>query len=166
MCAQDGQVDVAILNTPHQVVISGIAPAVDRTMAHCLAAGALDAYRLPAETAYHSRFMTGAGSRFQNEIALDFLADPLTPIISYATLDYATDRKNLLATMALQLVRTVRWFDLIRMLNARRGGRFIEVGPGAVITRSVRWIDRQIKMVSAGSLADLKRLLPSTGEEK
>ena len=161
ICAQDGDVDVAILNTARQIVISGSAPAVDRTMARCLAAGALDAYELPAETAYHSRFMTGASSRFVNEIPLDNLADPHTPIISYATLDRATDKKALSGTMASQLVNTVRWFDVIRMLNAESENRFIEVGPGAVIARAVRWIDRRIKVASAGAVAELARLIPT-----
>jgi [acyl-carrier-protein] S-malonyltransferase len=159
ICSQEGDVDTAILNTSRQIIISGIVPAVDRTMQRCLASGALDAYHLPAATAYHSRFMAGASARFVNEIPLALLADPHTPIISYATLAHAPDKQTLCATMASQLVSTVRWFDLIRMLNGEDGRSFIEVGPGAVIARAVRWIDRHIKMASAERIAELERLV-------
>ncbi len=103
ICIQTGEVDVAIINTLHQVIISGNAPAVKQAMERCLAAGALDAYLLPAETAYHSRFMTAACKRFLNEIALAHLSDPQIPIVSYATLDTAQDKKALALTMASQL---------------------------------------------------------------
>jgi len=159
ICTQTGEVDVAILNTSQQVIISGHAPAVKQAMEHCLAAGALDAYFLPVETAYHSRFMTAAGKRFLKEIPLAHLSDPQIPIVSYATLDTPMDKKNLALTMASQLASTVRWFDLIRKLSASDPSRFLEVGPGAVISRAVRWIDRTITIVPIGSAKAVERMV-------
>jgi len=159
ICRQTGDVDVAILNTLRQVIISGNAPAVKQVMERCLAAGALDAYFLPAETAYHSRFMANACKRFLNEIPLAHLSDPQIPIVSYATLETATDKKTLAQTMASQLARTVRWFELIRKLSANGQNRFLEVGPGAVISRAAHWIDRRIAMTPIGSAKALERVV-------
>ena len=159
ICTQTENVDVAIINTRQQVIISGLVPAVSQAMEGCLAAGALDAYTLPAETAYHSRFMTGAQRRFLEEIPRDQLFDPQIPIISYATLDAAADKDALVQTMASQLPKTVRWLDLIRMLNESGPACFLEVGPGAVISRAVRWIDRGIEISTVGSAKALKRMI-------
>ena len=157
ICTQTKDVDVAIVNTRQQVIISGLAPAVSHAMERCLAAGALDAYTLPAETAYHSRFMAGAQQRFLEEIPRDQLYDPQIPIISYTTLNAATDKHALAQTMASQLSETVRWLDLICALRESRPTCFLEVGPGAVISRAVRWIDREIQISAVGSAKALQR---------
>jgi [acyl-carrier-protein] S-malonyltransferase len=159
ICTQVNDVDVAIINTRQQVIVSGLAPAVTLAMERCLAAGALDAYALPAETAYHSRFMAGAQRRFREKISGDQLRDPQIPIISYVTLNAAPDKDALVRTMASQLAKTVRWLDLIRMFCESRPTCFMEVGPGAVISRAVRWIDREVEIFAVGSAQALRRMI-------
>jgi [acyl-carrier-protein] S-malonyltransferase len=158
ICAELEDVDVAIINTAQQIVVAGRAQAVNRAMESCLAAGALDAYLLPVETAYHSRFMVPARARFLNEIAAHSIGDPHLPIISYATLKPASEKNALFQTMASQLPRTVCWRDLIHKLRDDGYDHFLEVGPGAVIARTVRWIDRTIDISSVGSARALQRV--------
>ena len=49
--------------------------------------------------------------------------------------------------MAEQLVSAVLWADVIRRIREQHGGVFIEIGPGTVICRTVRWIDRSIEVI-------------------
>ena len=71
------------------------------------------------------------------------------PLISYLFLEAVSDKKELGKVMAAQLSRSVRWVELIRKLRTCDVGLFFEVGPGAVISRTVKWIDRRIEILSA-----------------
>ncbi|MEJ2040061.1 MAG: ACP S-malonyltransferase, partial [Desulfosarcinaceae bacterium] len=68
LCRRSGQLQLAIFNTPRQIVISGRSRDVDRTLEKAMEAGALDTYRLPAAAAYHSDLMTPAGRQLRDAI--------------------------------------------------------------------------------------------------
>ncbi|PQP34853.1 hypothetical protein C6A37_05590 [Desulfobacteraceae bacterium SEEP-SAG9] len=151
ICGQVEKVEVAILNTPRQIIISGIDSAVKRVMAISLAAGALDAYPLSAETAYHCGLMKKSGLRLLREIESKQLENPQTPLMSYRSLKWVADKRDLKKVMAAQLSGPVRWVDLIKRLCDMHNGLVFEVGPGQVISRTVRWIDRNIKIIDTAT---------------
>ena len=70
-------------------------------------------------------------------------------------------KEELGEVMAVQLSRSVRWVDLIRKLHTRDGGLFMEVGPGNVISRTVRWIDRGIEILAASDKDSLLKVAES-----
>jgi [acyl-carrier-protein] S-malonyltransferase len=148
ICQQVGDAQVAILNTPRQIIISGIASSVRRVMELSHNEGALDAYMLSVATAYHSRLMEQSTARQLSEAEDDHLRDPRIPLISYLSLELVPNKEELKRIMAVQLSRPVLWVDLIRRLRNSNTRLFIEVGPGAVISRTVRWIDRNIEIVN------------------
>ena len=141
-----GGAEVAILNTPRQLVISGGAEPLRRALDTARRDGALDAYPLPAAAAYHSSLMKEASRRFPEEIPAEGFQDPQIPLVSYLTLEPAADGEAVRRVMAEQLSRPVRWVDLVRGLS-RDGALFFEAGPGAVLHRTVRWIDRRVEML-------------------
>jgi len=153
ICGQVENVEVAILNTPRQIIISGIDSAVKRVMAISLEAGALDAYPLSAETAYHCGLMKKSGLRLLREIESKQLENPQTPLMSYRSLKWVADKRDLKKVMASQLSGPVRWVDLIKRLCDKQNGLVFEVGPGQVISRTVRWIDRNIKIIDTATNA-------------
>jgi len=160
ICQQVGDVEVAILNTPSQTIISGLTSSVNETMEVALTEEALDVYNLSAATAYHSRSMELSGDRLLDEIKDIHLRDPLIPLISYLFLEAVPDQEGLRNVMATQLSRPVLWTDLIKkLLNSTT--MFIEVGPGAVISRTVRWIDRDIEIANTDTK---ERLLKAVGK--
>lgn len=151
ICQRVGDTEIAILNTPRQTIISGIRSSVRRAMQLSLNAGALDAYALPVATAYHSRFMEQGSTRLLAEIKDDHLRDPRIPLISYLFLESVPNKKELKETMTAQLTRPVLWVDLIKRLRNNNTRLLIEIGPGAVISRTVRWIDRKIEIVNTAT---------------
>ncbi len=159
LCQQVGDVETAILNTPRQTVISGTQSSVDRAMDLALEAGALDAYKLSVATAYHSRFMKHSSVRFFNEIKAKDLKDPKLPLISYLSLNCVPNKKELINIMAAQLSGPVLWVDLIKILHNDSTGFFLEVGPGMVISRTVRWIDRNIEIMTTTPKASLSKAI-------
>ena len=159
ICQQVGDAEIAILNTPRQTIISGISSSVRRAMELSLNQGALDAYALPVATAYHSRFMEQSSARLLGEIKDDRLRDPRIPLISYLFLESVPNKKEFKKTMAVQLSRPVLWVDLIKRLRDNNTRLLIEVGPGAVISRTVRWIDRNIEIMNSATKEGLLRTM-------
>lgn len=147
ICRETGKVDISIVNTPRQIIVSGIASSVKRVMEKSLSAGALDAYLLNTATAYHSEFVLNSGPRLLDSIQDDHLRDPDIPIFSYTTLNHLKSKQELKKAIAMQLSRPVRWVELIQLFRSNQMKLCIEVGSGAVLSRTVRWIDRTIEML-------------------
>ena len=159
ICQQLKNVQVAIINTPRQIIISGLHASIKKAMELSLDAGALDAYILPVATAYHSGFMKKSRERFLNEIKDQYLKSPLVPLMSYFTLAYVSGQKELKEIMASQLSNPVLWVDLIKKLGHNNNRLLIEVGPGAVLFRTVRWIDRKFEIVITATEEKLKKAI-------
>ena len=147
ICRRTKDVEVAILNTPRQTVVSGLTASVKKAVEQSLTEGALDAYALPVAVAYHSSFMTQSSIRLLSEIEEDHLRHPRIPLISYLYLEPVPDKEELRNTMAAQLSRPVLWVDLIRRIQDTNISLCFEVGPGEVISRTVKWIDRDIEVL-------------------
>jgi len=158
ICKRSGDVWVAIRNTPRQTVVSGTRPSVEKAMEIARNEKALDAYPISVATAYHSRLVEGSEARLLKDIKDESLTDPQIPLFSYLSLDTVSDRMELKNMMAYQLSRSVQWVDLIKKLGTRN--RFmIEVGPGAVISRTVIWIDRRIEIINTAKARGLEKAI-------
>ncbi len=159
ICQQVRHVEPAISNTPRQIVISGLDTSIKKAIKLSLEAGALDAYMLAAATAYHSQFMKQSSKRFLKEIENHHLRNPKVPLMSYLTLDYVLDKRALINVMAEQLSGPVYWVELVQKLALNNFKLLIEVGPGAVISRTVRWIDRNIEIATTDTNERLERAI-------
>jgi [acyl-carrier-protein] S-malonyltransferase len=148
ICEQVRDVEVAIRHTSTQNIISGIGSSVKKATELSLGEGAINAYVLPAATSYHSSFMKQSSIRLLREIEGIKLMNPRIPLVSYLSLKTVRNKTELRDIMAKQLSGPVLWVDLIRKLSSHYGGPFVEVGPGEAISRAVRWIDRNIEIVS------------------
>ncbi len=161
-----GHVDIAIQNTPRQIIISGSKPSVAKVLDQAMPAGALDTAWLPAATAYHSRFMTDGGRSFLKVLDKTMLNAPKTPLYSYATTKMVSSRDDLISLMAMQLSHPVLWVDLIHQLRHNQVTTLVETGPGTMLSRSIRWIDRRIQLLdtsTAGRVQDvIQRISPGT----
>ena len=158
ICRQAGEVEVAIINTPRQIVISGIGSSVTKAMEISLSEGALDAYNISVATAYHSKFMVKSGARFLRELRTVHLNDHQLPLISYLSLEALPDERELKNIMAAQLSHPVLWVDLIKKLSMN-SKLFVEVGPGAILFRTVRWIDRNIEIMNTTNNEKLSEVI-------
>ena len=166
ICQHVGNVDVAIMNTPCQIVISGDQSSVRKTMDISLHEEALDAYHLDVATAYHSMFMGGSSTRFLKEIDESWLKDPDVSLISYSSLDFLPSKDAVKAIMAEQLRRPVLWIDVIKKLHDGTNNLFIEVGPGAVLFRTVRWIDRHIEIMVTAKRENVVKVIERQKERQ
>jgi malonyl CoA-acyl carrier protein transacylase len=79
--------------------------------------------------------------------------------MSYFSFDWILGKKDLKKIMAVQLSGPVLWVDLIKEISNNRNRLLLEVGPGAVIFRTVKWIDRNIEMMTTGSTEGLNAVI-------
>jgi malonyl CoA-acyl carrier protein transacylase len=113
--------------------------------------GALDVYPLPVATAYHSGFMNKSSERFLREIKAAGIKNAQVPVVSYHSLNRVTNKQDLINVMAVQLSSPVLWVELIKKMDHNSNRLFIEVGPGAIIFRTVKWIDRNIEIMNTAT---------------
>jgi [acyl-carrier-protein] S-malonyltransferase len=143
LCAdvRDGdELVVANRNSPAQSVVSGSVAAIER-----LEAAAKDrkirAVRLNVAGAFHSELMRPAVQPVLDALERLAITDPVFPVAENVTGELVRDADRLRDLLAQQLVSPVRWEDGIRNLAGAGADRFLEAGPGDVLTKLMKRID-------------------------
>jgi [acyl-carrier-protein] S-malonyltransferase len=155
--AEQGEiVSAANFNSPDQIVISGHAAAVARAMELAKAAGAARAIALAVSAPFHCALMQPAQQQLEpylNAAAFSPLAIPLINNWQARSITTADEARQGLYE---QIPNSVRWTDSIRELSRLGIRRFIEVGPGTVLTGLCRSIDPSLRGAKFGKPADLE----------
>jgi [acyl-carrier-protein] S-malonyltransferase len=164
--AAQGEVcQVANINSPEQIVISGHTGAVERAIQLATERKAKKAVRLPVSAPFHCSLMQPA----QDRLAGDLRALPLqNSSSSYAVVcnvDAALVTSPEAAREALirQVTGTVQWEPSMRLLINEGVSLFIEVGPGKVLWGLMRQIDRSKNCAAVGDEASLQKALEQIG---
>ena len=128
---------VANRNAPAQTVLSGATAEIDRAAA-ALAAAGLKTARLPVAAAFHSPLVADAAGPLRAALEGVELSEGTAPVFANTTAEpypaNPADAKDLLAN---QLAKPVAFVDEVKALAAAGVRTFVEVGPGAVLTRLV-----------------------------
>jgi [acyl-carrier-protein] S-malonyltransferase len=143
ICAgvSDGVVDVANINSPGQVVISGELDAVKTAGEEAMKRGARRVVPLQVSGAFHSRLMRSAADEFKPYALKTPLAAPAKSFLPNVTASLTDDPAQIRSMLIEQIYNPVRWqLTVERMLD---GGvsTFIEVGPGKVLTGLLKRIN-------------------------
>src|SRR5471030_864382 len=155
VCAEAG-VELANLNCPGQLVISGEAEKIVKACELAKAKGAKRAIPLPVEGAYHSPLMAGAKPKLQNELAKIKICAPTTPVISNVTAQPHGDATEISARLIEQVTSSVLWENSMRFLLAQGFTRFIELGPGTALSGFMKRIDKTATMLNVADAASLE----------
>lgn len=139
--AVSGYVGVANDNCPGQVVISGEEQALEAAIEAAQAAGARRVKRLAVSIAAHSPLMADAAVSFREELAGVTLRPPKIPLVANATAGPLTDPDQIRQALERQLTSPVRWAESVHWMAVQGITRFVEVGPGEVLTGLLRRID-------------------------
>jgi malonyl CoA-acyl carrier protein transacylase len=132
-------IDIANLNSPTQIVISGPPGDLDRVDPALKVAGAKLVVRLNVSGSFHSRYMKPAAHLF-SEFLKGFTFSPLQiPVIANSTAKpYENDEIAL--RLAEQIHSPIRWTDTIKFLFKTPQPEFKELGPHGVLTKLVKQI--------------------------
>ena len=150
----------ANLNAPDQTVISGDPAAVERAGAVCKAAGAKRVLPLKVGGAFHSPLMAPAAKGLASALADARFAAPAFPVVANASAREVTDPAEARRLLAEQLTAPVRWVECVQTLaRLAPGARFIEIGPGAVLSGLLKRMLPEATSVSLSTTQDVERFL-------
>lgn len=153
VCAEAGDVQVANLNAPGQIVVSGTKEGIERAVALARKAGAKRAIPLAVSIAAHSELMRPAVAEYRVAVDAISLRPPQHPVISNITASPMKDEDAIRSEMLAQLTSPVQWVRTIEYMHANGVARFIEVGPKDVLAGLVRRIVPEASAVSLGDRA-------------
>lgn len=153
--AESGDVvQVANYNAPGQVVISGGTAGVAAAAAAAKAAGGR-VIPLAVSIAAHSALMAPAVEPFAERVAATPFARPTIPIIGNVKAAPLTTGDDIRSELVAQLTASVRWTASIQAMVAAGVTRFVEIGPGNVLTGLVKRIAPQAETANVGTPEDL-----------
>lgn len=149
-------VELANLNCPGQLVISGNADGIAKAVELAKARGAKKAIPLPVAGAYHSRLMAAAQPRLAAELARIEVRAPQVPVIANFTAQPHGGPEAIRARLVEQVTSSVRWEEGIRHLVAQGFTRFIELGPGRALSGFMKRIAPEAQTLNVADAASLE----------
>lgn len=148
-------VDVANLNCPGQVVVSGGVKESEGVAEAAKALGIRKVIPLKVAGAYHSRLMASAADGLAPFLGSAEIGQPKVPVVANFTADVTGDADNIRTALERQVCGSVRWEESIRKFIAMGITDFVECGPGGVIAGMIRRIDPAATCLSLESYADI-----------
>jgi [acyl-carrier-protein] S-malonyltransferase len=156
--AQGEVVSPANFNSPGQIVIAGHAAAVTRAIDIAKGRGYRKAMLLPVSAPFHCALMQPAAERLR--AALDTVAvhDLQFPVISNVEAQPNHDGSRVRELLVAQVCAPVRWDDSVRRMAELGVTRFIEIGPGKVLSGLIKRIVKEAEVGNCENLASLDAL--------
>lgn len=158
--AQEADVDVANINSPGQIVLSGEVEKIRRAVDLAKTYAIRRAVPLNVAGAFHSRLMRSAELKLRNDLALVQLNQPAAKLIANFTAEPVSGRTEILETLAKQVTGTVRWTESVEYMIDKLGcDLFLELGPGAVLAGLVGRIRKGTEVISVTDNASVDAAL-------
>lgn len=148
-------VDVANLNCPGQIVLSGGKQQMEGVPAAAKEKGIRMVIPLKVAGAYHSRLMAAAATGLAPFLASAELQAPRVPVVANFTASVTDGADTILRALEDQVCGSVRWEESIRRLIAMGMTEFVECGPGKIIAGMLRRIDPAVTCFSLESYDDI-----------
>lgn len=131
-------VQLANLNCPGQIVISGTAKGVELASELAKENGAKRAIPLEVSGPFHSELMKPAAEKLKEVLDACDIKDADVPVISNVSADVMTEKADIKEKLIEQLYSPVRFEESINKLIAEGVTTFIEIGPGKVLSGLVK----------------------------
>jgi [acyl-carrier-protein] S-malonyltransferase len=155
--AAAAEVDVANLNSPGQIVLSGEASKIAVAVSLAKEYGARKAVELQVAGAFHSRLMDSAYVTLQEALNETPMAEPRVPVVCNVDAQAVSAPEVIRRTLAEQVTGSVRWTESVEyLIDHLHCTDFLELGPGGVLAGLVGRIRKGTPVTSIANLADLE----------
>ncbi|MCY7465528.1 ACP S-malonyltransferase [Bacillus safensis] len=158
-------VELANLNCPGQIVISGTAKGVELASEKAKEKGAKRAIALEVSGPFHSALMKPAAEKFTDVLSKLDIADAKTPVISNVTADIVTSRDEIETKLIEQLYSPVRFEESVERLIDLGVTTFIEIGPGKVLSGLVKKVNRRLTTISVSDQETIEAAIQTLKED-
>ncbi|HBA71407.1 MAG: [acyl-carrier-protein] S-malonyltransferase [Geobacteraceae bacterium GWC2_55_20] len=157
--AAEGEVVApANFNSPGQIVIAGAVAAVARAIEIAKARGYRKAMLLPVSAPFHCALMKPAADRLSKVLDLVAANDMLLPVVANANAAPNQDKEMVKPLLVTQVCAPVLWDQSINAMVGLGCARFVEIGPGKVLSGLVKRITKEVTTANVEDLASLKSL--------
>lgn len=162
--AEGNIVQLANLNCPGQIVISGTKLGVQQACERAKEAGAKRAIPLDVSGPFHSELMRPAAYNLQEALSKLNMRDTTIPVISNVTANPVTKAEEMKNLLVNQLYSPVRFEECIQTLLSEGVTIFIECGPGKVLSGLVKKINRSATVYPAYDIETINNVIEASKE--
>ncbi|OME89600.1 MULTISPECIES: ACP S-malonyltransferase [Paenibacillus] len=156
--AEGHVVELANMNCPGQIVISGSAQGVASAAERVKEAGGKRAIPLEVSGPFHSTLMKEAADRLAGKLEQAAFNTPSVPVVANVTARSVEDAAAIRGLLVEQVYSPVLWHDSVEWMIAQGVDTFVEIGPGSVLSGLIKKIDKSVKVINVNSLDSVSSL--------
>ncbi|RKN86560.1 ACP S-malonyltransferase [Paenibacillus ginsengarvi] len=146
-----GAVEMANVNCPGQIVVSGSREGVQAVVERGKEAGAKRVIPLEVSGPFHSSLMQPAADRLAGTLAEVDMQDARIPVVANVTADSVLEAELVRRLLVEQVVSPVLWEDSVAWMISQGVDTFVEIGSGTVLAGLIKKVDKQVQAVSINS---------------
>jgi len=148
---------VANDNSVGQIVISGNNKDLEKFSLE-LTNSKIKNVKLPVSAPFHCKLMNSATKIMEQEISNENFETPKIDIISNVTSEPVNEISDIKKLLISQIEKPVRWREIVNYMINKNITKFIEIGPGKVLSGLVKRISRDTELIQINNLEDLKKI--------
>jgi [acyl-carrier-protein] S-malonyltransferase len=158
--AREADVDIANMNCPGQIVLSGEVAKIRKAVGLAKDYGVRRAVPLNVAGAFHSRLMISAEVKLRKALATVPIANPATKVVANITARPVSGESDVLQSLAKQITGTVRWTEsVVHMIDQLGCDVLLELGPGETLAGLVGRIRKGTEVLSIADCRSLEMAL-------
>lgn len=154
--AQGEVVSPANFNSSGQIVIAGAVAAVARAIEIAKARGFRKAMLLPVSAPFHCALMKPAADRLSAVLDAVSVQDMTLPVIANADAAPNSDKERVKPLLVTQVCSPVLWEQSVNAMSALGVTKFVELGPGKVLSGLVKRINKEAVLANVEDVAGVK----------
>ncbi|GGH16809.1 ACP S-malonyltransferase [Paenibacillus segetis] len=149
-------VELANINCPGQIVVSGSKEGVDQVVERVKEIGAKRAILLEVSGPFHSSLMKSAAERLAEKLTSIDFKDTNFPVVANVTARPVHSGSDISQLLVEQVYSPVLWSDSVSWLIEQGVDTFVEIGPGNVLTGLIKKIDKNVRTFNVKGLESLE----------
>mgnify|MGYP000229656256 CR=1 FL=1 len=142
-------------NSNSQIVVSGFLNNIDK-FSNYLTKLKIRNLKIPVSSPFHCKLMNKATKSMEKEIKKLNFNDPKIPIVSNVTANITKDNLEYSELMIKQIEHRVRWRESIQFMAKNNVKKFVEIGPGKVLSNLIKRIDTNFETLNINSIDHLE----------
>ncbi|MGG4553767.1 ACP S-malonyltransferase [Paenibacillus humicus] len=150
-------VELANVNCPGQIVVSGSKAGVDAVVQRVKEIGAKRAIPLEVSGPFHSSLMKSAAEKLAGKLEQIAIGDASIPVVANVTAGAVQQGEEISRLLVEQVYSPVLWEDSVAWLIDQGVDTFVEIGPGSVLTGLIKKINRGVTTYNVNSLESLEQ---------
>ncbi|MDR1103802.1 MAG: ACP S-malonyltransferase [Endomicrobium sp.] len=155
----DGVCEAVNFNAPGQIVIAGVNTAINKAVELASAAGAAKTVVLNVSGSFHSSLMSSASDNMAKELEKYNFNTPKFSVCANCDASLTTAVAGVKEKLVKQIKSSVKWDESVKNIISLGFDRFIEIGPGRVLSGLLRRIDKSKKALNIDNCISLEKTL-------